>query len=63
MKAYINIKDETGITEKIERANTLLKELSEIFDYFRGLGRGVEIEIVPAQDNALALEVNYRSDS
>ena len=50
MKVTLKVKNEKEVMEKLERANALLKELMDIFQGYDGLGKGVEVEVVPASD-------------
>ena len=50
MKVILRVKNEKEDTQKLERANELLKELMDIFQGYDGLGRGIEIEVMPASD-------------
>lgn len=56
MKVYLKIKNEKEVMAKIERANELLKELEDIFQGYNGLGRGIEVEMMPASDNDTGTE-------
>lgn len=50
MKVILRVKNEKEVTQKLERANELLKELMDIFQGYDGLGRGIEVEVMPASD-------------
>lgn len=54
MKVYLRVKNEKEIVGKIEKANELLRELGRIFSSYDGLSRGLEVEIMPAQEDAQA---------
>ena len=50
MKVILRVKNEKEVMQKLERANELLKELMDIFQGYDGLGRGIEVEVMPASD-------------
>ena len=50
MKVILRVKNEKEVTQKLERANELLKELMDIFQGYDGLGRGIEVEVMLASD-------------
>ena len=50
MKVILRVKNEKEVTQKLERANELLKELMDIFQGYDGLGRGIEVEVMSASD-------------
>ncbi len=63
MKVFVKIKDEKEVFEKIKKANELLKEVDKLLNSYSGLGRGIEVEIVPAQGDAQALEITCDLDN
>ncbi len=51
LKTYIKISNSKQIMDEIERAEEILQELHEILQGYSGLGKRIEMEIVPAQEN------------
>lgn len=51
MKVILKVKNEEEVTKKLERANEILRELEQIFQGYDGLGRGLEVEVMPAPED------------
>lgn len=61
LKITVKVKNAEKVLSELKRANELLKELGNIFQGYDGLAKGLELELVPAQENMLAQEFIHSS--
>lgn len=61
LKITVRVKDAEKVLSELKRANEILKELGNIFQRYDGLAKGLELELVPAQEDMLAQEFMHPS--
>lgn len=61
LKITVRVKDSEKVLSELKRANEILKELGNIFQRYDGLAKGLELELVPAQEDMLAQEFMHPS--